>query len=643
MDYQLIELSPADQQSLVNYCNTFKTNLIAHGKAKKNQDVEIFAALNNQFSDTTYLMPARTIEVGTQKAVQSTLEPIFFPLILQLYLIGISVLMSSIISTDDDWFRVRAKTSQWVTSETGVNEDDYTEALKYYFREKNVTEKLKDFISTSLWSSSPCAYVGMLERPEYEYKPVFSDPLSGGVVENPSEDMLPYLTPMGVAPKWTQNKKKVFVEALNPLLLYIEPEVYDEDYCSWGYFAYKKRRDLLDDPYCQNKDSIEAFSEEGTGISTQASGVYSQFQAIKGLSANFTSKDGQMRHDMYYFPYVRAGVTELRNVTVCVCEERILTHILPNFLPGGKNPLVFGTIEPGVDKPYNNAPLANALPYQRQINRMENYMMEVMARIGNLFNVREGTDISQLFGAAGGILFSDNPGQDVVPLTGDFSEVANLRNQIGVYKMEAQAAAGIFQPFQGSSDVDEKKTATEINISSNQQMGIMDERADRMGSHVRRIMERVLFYLPQISDAVMSIPVVDQETGQTSYKDVDLSYLTSDNYTIELVSISPAQSKNAQAQFLTQLAMQLGSNPEALMSGVAPLIQKIGELNGIKDIKTLLQQVKEGNEVYLQFEQFREQLALQRQLEAEAGMGAGEQPGVVGLPVADTGQGGGIA
>jgi hypothetical protein len=638
MNYQLIQLNDAQQFALVSHCQEFKQSLISHAGGIKQKDIETFASLNNQYFDgADYLCPQPSIQNDTKGATKRA-DPIFFPLTSQLYKIYCSVMLPAIISTDDEWFRVRSKTAEYVTNPlTGVNEDDYTEALRYLFRSKNITEKIKDFISTFAWSSSPCCYVYLEETPVWEYQYVYEDTATGQVVEDLDENtvqaglQMGAIRQAGMAPKLKGNKKQICVKTLKPLQLYIEPDVYDEDNCGWGHFGYKKRRELLDDPYCLNKDEIKRYGAEGTGTNSQDNGgVQAQAEQIKGQQSSFTSKDGQFKFDMYYFPYVLADDLELRNVTVCVAEGRILTHVIPNLLPNGMNPLVFGTISPGVDKPYNSPPLADAQPYQRLLNIQRNYQKDVMARIGNIYAVREQADISQLFGATCGIVLTENPREDIVPLTGDYSEVAAMANQIGVDKMEAQASAGIHQPFQGSSAIDEKKTATEINITARQQMGIMDEWADRTGTQVLRVLDRVKHYLAEISESVINVPVQNAQTAEIEYKQVDLSGLKGDNYTIELISISPAQSKNAQAQFLTQVAAQLGGAPEVIPV-VAPLVQKIGELNGIKDIKTLLQQMQEASGYLQQFEQFREQQAMAEAIASGMppdGMDPGMQPGM---------------
>jgi hypothetical protein len=85
--------------------------------------------------------------------------------------------------------------------------------------------------------------------------------------------------------------------------------------------------------------------------------------------------------------------------------------------------------------------------------------------------------------------------------------------------------------------------------------------------------------------------------GGSRFTDVDLRVLLPDEtgetpYELDLVSINPAQSKNAQAESLMRFADIAMSNPMAIEL-LAPIWEKLGALNGIRDIPELINDLKE--------------------------------------------------
>jgi hypothetical protein len=245
------------------------------------------------------------------------------------------------------------------------------------------------------------------------------------------------------------------------------------------------------------------------------------------------------------------------------------------------------------ESPYGTGPAEDMIDLQRLINILYNYQVETFARIGNRFIVKDTVDLTNFFGVSGGVATAQNPQQDIIPITGDYAETVHLSNLIGTLKAEAQLIAGTQNPFQGASNIDFKKTATEVQLLQENSISVVREVVEHLSNRgIQPILER----LALICSTLFTSPVnlrIDGTDQENPFIDVDFSLFKTGDFTIELTSVNPTQSRQVQADNLIKLIQLLTNNPDLLLIA-EPVIVQIGLLWGIKDVKKMIDKIKQS-------------------------------------------------
>jgi hypothetical protein len=337
-------------------------------------------------------------------------------------------------------------------------------------------------------------------------------------------------------------------------------------------------------PWLMNQPAIEAC--RGSRDEAHNLNDYNQL--------NPTDQDEKMVDcDYFYFPSIQVDDTLYQNMLATVINGQVLAEFRPNMMPTGVGPVVFCTWMDDRESPYGTGPAEDIKDIQRLVNILYNYQIETYARIGNRFVVKDTVDMTHFFGVSGGVATAQDPHQDIVSITGDYVETTHIANLIGTLKAEAHMLAGTQQPFQGASNIDFRKTATEIQVLQENSIGVVREAVEHLSNRgIQPLLERLMLLASQLHQQPLTFR---HEQGQ--FMTVDLGMLASGDFTIELTSINPAESRQAQAGHLMRLMQMMAEKPDLLMVA-EPLLVQIGLLWGIKDIRQLIDDIKQR---YIQF------------------------------------------
>ena len=594
-----IPLTANEQMEIVSFCNQFKLAVRTHAREKKNTMRTCYAYSKSKFVGGDLLPVPSTM--GGDRDMDEDRPRVFIPLVRQQLKQIYSYLKLTIFPNDEDYFRVRGK-----TPEAARIEDSLTEGLKSIFKQAMITEKLGSALYNVIWAGNAVVFPTIKEEIFWEWH--FDAAQQQYVAVQVDMPPLPDL------------------ETWNPIDFYIDPTEKDLERVKWGYFGTKKLQELLDSQLYFNKEPMQAFASKETRKNDQNDGAdLSQFN---GLNPSFEDAEKNVDYDLYYFPYIKTSDREYRNMIVGIVGQQVLVRFHPNLFPRGMNPAVFFNWLSDVDSGYGTGPIEDIKELQRLTNIMHNYMIEVLARIGNRFVVTPDVDLTNLFGVAGGVAVAERP-DSIQPLTGNYAEIGELYNVIGTIKAEAQITSGSQNPFQGSANVDFKKTATELQILQENSISIIREVVEHLSvMGIQRILERLMYLCAELYSRPTTVRVNHPQLG-TQFMNVDLSVLRSGLFTIELVSVNSSQSKSAQVNGLMQLLQLVGQSPE-LFTVAEPVIQKIGELQGITDISQMIEDIKE---------RIRMNNASRQQGIPGSAMGMGAVPGqtMAGIPQAPPG------
>lgn len=603
-----IPLSEDEQKVLVQKCNAFKKESERALGKKRDKMRRAFHYINGEFmpGNPGELLPTFGPE-GEDRDLKTGRPKLFLPLARQIYKSIYSQLKLTLFPNDEDYFRVRA-----TTKEAAALEDDLTEGLKFRFKEMLVTERLGPYLQNLVWAGNGQAFP-YIEDSQYWQWEVIQEEESVPIL---NEDGTPAIGPDGqpitqvrIARDENGNKRMEYklakidqaprptLDVWNPLNFYPDPSTNDPSKSKWVYTCNKKLQTILDSGIYFNKTRlIEDASKQASYNNTLDGGKFGD-KPLEGESSSnvFMDIEGNIIEDIYYFPYIKVKSKEFRNVIASVAGGKHVIRFHPNLHPGGMNPVVFTSYFPDPESPEGTGPIEDILEIQRSVNLLLNYKLETMSRIGNRFGVKKGTDTSRFWGVAGGIMELEDPSRDVIPLTGNFSEIAMLQNELGVLKAEAQITAGVQHPFQGSSNIDFDKTATEMQILQENAITVVREAIEHIAVvGIKGILERLMYLEADLHDEPATIRV-DNDNG-TEFKEVDFRVLRSGDYYIDVVSANPGQSKKAQSDFLTNLVETATRNPEFgvfLKQGGFKIFEKLAIINGIKDFNEFMNDPQE--------------------------------------------------
>lgn len=583
----------AEQKEIVKTAIAFKKSVMAHSKDRKAEMRRCLAYIKSKLQDGD-LLPRPSSE-GSDRDANTDRPQVFMPLSRQQYKQLKSQIRLTIFPNDEDFFRVRAKTNDPIgpmpqpifDPMTGLEipqppppkytdfEDPLTEGLKYVFKEAHISEKIGQNLDNSIWAGCFAGFPTIQDRTIPEWELDMSIPGYVKVAEH--------------------SVSTLDVEVFNPIDFYIDPSAKDPEYAKWVYVGRKKCQEIKDSRVYFNKDKLKLYAGKTVNFSNKEDGL--SIHDIHGLNSSFDDSEENLEYDLFYFPYLKTSASEYRNMIVGVAGGECLVRFHPNTTPRGMNPVVFTGWDTECENPYPQGPIEDMKDIQRNINFMANYKVETLARMGNRFAASADVEIENAFGIAGGIIITPE-GQDVrqnvMSLTGDYSEIAAITNDIGVLKAEAQIVSGAQNPFQGASNIDFKKTATEINRLTENSISILREVIEHLcNMGVSRLLERCMYLVPDLYPEPITIPV-DRPFGGREFIQVDFSLLKSGQYVVELVNINPSQSKQVQTDGLMKLMeLFMGAESPAALQIMEPLIVKIGELMGIKNIRDILDQIKQ--------------------------------------------------
>lgn len=558
-----VPVDEAEQKEIVKICNTFKTSVKQNARDKKRIMRDAYAYSKSKFVGND-LLPLPQGE-GTDRDMQSNRPQIFIPKTRELVKTLYSNLKLTLFPNDEDYFRVRAK-----TEEGAAIEEQLTDGLKYIWKDALITEKIGGYLLNMISMSNAACLPTIKDEVIYEWQ---INALTGQY-EATQIDVPPLPD----------------IEILDPLHFYVDPTTKDPERTKWGYFGKKKKQEIKDSALYFNKD--KKLDDLSTKLVQEDSTDETRTKEYTDLSQQFNDTEDNVWYDLYYFPYLKTSKKEYRNMLVGVAGQQLLVRFHPNLFPRGMNPVVFTTWMDDPQSPYGIGPVEDVMELQKLINMIYNHTTETLARIGNRFIVPEGTDLNGLWGVAGGVLVSDQP-EKVRPITGDYTEPGQLLNFAGTLAAELQQVGGAQNPFQGASNIDFKKTATELQILQENSISIVREVIEHISvMGVQRILERLMYLCADLYKEPITIRTQDPNTGQPIFREVDFSVLRSGQFTIELVNVNPSQSKQAQVQTLTELIQMLIGNPQAIQV-LEPILLKVAQLEGLRDGPELIQEIKQ--------------------------------------------------
>lgn len=562
-----IQLSASEERDIVSQVNMFKLASMNHAKPYKQSMRRNYAYFNNEFfGDDLFPRPSTS---GSDKDASKDRPQVFIPATRELGKSIYAFIKLSIFPNDEDYFRVRAKYPDGADLE-----DDLTEGLKYLFKQHRVTDSLGEALLDSIWSGMMAVYPNFYIPVGWEWG---IDPWTGQFSCTPKE------------------KEPILkVNVWNPLHLYLDPVPSNQ--ARWGYYAYKKQQDVLDSVFT-NPDKIPELKKLGTN------NPYTS-QPMEGLSIGYFNKTNEtfldnqksLLWDTYWFPYIKCETTkrEFRNMWICVAENSCLAEFRPN-MPFSESPMVYCTWMPGKETLYGKGPVDDIATLQRIINLLENYVIETLARNGHKWAVSKGTDISNLFGVVSAVVqtpTNKDVREAIMSLGADLAEIPHVLNHIGMLKAEMTQLAGSQDPFQGASNIDFQKTATEMQLLNENSISVNREVIEHLGTMgISKILERLSLIAAHLYPEPITIRTDDPKEGP-QFKGIDLSPLKSGDYIIELIGTNASQSKQAQAALLMQLITLVSTNPQGF-TFCEPIIRKLAILNGEKDAQKIIDEIKE--------------------------------------------------
>lgn len=571
-----LPFTAAEETTIVALCNEFKTNSQEFHRGKKETMRKCYAAFLSQLEPDD-LLPIPSAE-GSENDVQSTRPQVFVPTIRQQIKTLYAQAKLIFFPNDEDYFRVRAK-----TSEDAAQEDDMTEALKYLFRASLISEKLGGSLLNALWSGIAAVFPVMEQHVVAEWKYDPTKPDQYGLTESMTDPMCD-------------------VENLNPLYFYIDPVAKNAEQARWLYAYHKSVQDIEDSPLYTNKVGLESLGKN-TPTETLTDTHTNLIDALNGHDNRFKDITKHVSYDLYYFPSLKVNERVYRNIVVGIAAGVRLVRFQPNLYPKGLNPVVHFNWMPNSETLDGTGPVEDMLPIQKTLNMMVNYLLESLSRNGNRWGVDARVDMSNLSSVTGGIMVNRSGlpiDQAIKNFSGDFRESDALLTMMGVLKQEMQSISAAQGPIQGAMEQDFKKTATEATFLNETSISVLREVVEHISvTGMQRILERLMLLVGQYYQQPLSFRL-DQEGASTQFKKVDLRPLAEGRFTIELTNVNPSQSKQAQINSLMQLLTTMLQDERLGMmarDNFYPFIRMLFQLSGNKRIDEVIYNPEEMAEL----------------------------------------------
>ena len=559
------------QDAIVSKCNSFKSSCVAHAREKKQAMQRCFFYSKNKLFDDD-LLPMPSTKSDVRASDNSKKRPqLFLPITRQVLKNIYSQIKLSILPNDEDFFRFRATSPDLVDFE-----DVLTLSFKKMVKKNKISEKIGGAIWAACWSGLYCGHPKISKS----YQENWNLKNEGSGEEQKTKAVL----------NTKETMPDITFEAWNPINFYIDPTSKNPQKTAWVYIDTSNKQDIIDNDSFFNRDLIK---ETSGSVNKNNSSASFSLSGANGLSDTFLGSDSLM-YDLYYFPYLKVEDTEYRNMIIGIVDEKILCRFHPNMMPKGMNPAIFTGWVYDPENPYSFGPAEDMAPIQRHVNMLQNFKIEDMARNTNFYATTRSANLENAWGVSGGIVIVDNPTTDFVKTGYDSGSYNAITNEIGILKADAQILAGSQNPFQGSAQIDFKKTATEIELLNNQFISVIRDVIITMSSAV----EITLTALAELVADYLKEPIVidtrNKITGEREFIEVDFSSLIkTGKFEIEMVNVNQSTSKQAQIAGLTQLMQLVLQNPESIAI-VRPIIEKIGLLQGEINISDLLNQLEKS-------------------------------------------------
>jgi hypothetical protein len=585
------------QQAWVQKCAELKSNWVSGAKAKKDIMHRCLKYSRNQHCDGD-LLPIPSSN-GSDKDANKSRPQVFIPTMQQNLMLLHSQISLALFPNDEDYFRIRSKTAKGVELE-----DELTEGFKYLLKKGKFSNKMSGVIwmaaVTGFFAAKP--YIRFEDTTQWrlEWAP---DEMTGvlqkvykqyDIKENPELD----------------------VQCINPLNFYIDPCESNPQRSKWFYIDRVKIRELMNDEIFINQDKLEDMASTSYSVSA---GFYDMTQT-NDTSNTPRDIEKTIEYVEYYFPEITILGKTYRNWIVGIAGGTTVVRNHPNLYPRGLNPAVFTSWVYDPTNPYGVGPGERMAGMQQYINLMENFSIEDMSRNSNLNVTTKDVDLRQFHPVAGGVVRVDNPSTDFVRIPYNAASFQALTEKVGIYKGEMQAAAGSQANFQGASNYDTPRTATEINTYEGINLTNNNQVKQHLGSFVEQTLTLMMHLAADSFQEPVEVPV-DLPSGGKQYQEISFAPLKTGDFVIEMVSVNPAQSRQAQVEAILNI-VKMVQDPESLVI-MQPIIKEVGTLLGLKNIDIILEETMEK----LQLVQQQQQLQ-QQQIAAQASAGAVGQPNV---------------
>lgn len=574
-----LKITDEEEQDILRECRVFLGYVQNVTRKKKEVQARAYSYSKNQLADGDLLSLALIEgqndnyemtgqwELGDSSVGGGSLNEgrprVFNPITRQVVKAIYAQLKMSLFGNDDGWFRIRGKNER-----AAELEDELTKGMVQKCAEHQITEKLSVFILNLIIASNAAVHPMVINDVAYEWE---VDEASGEYKEVKKEG--------GV---------NCTIESFSPLSFYIDPKARNAEKARWVHRGWKALHEVRDNPAFFNTEDLETNADAYT---TGENEYESALDVINGYVTQQDSGEKRISYDLYYFPVLELESGKVyRNITVGVANENKVILFKPNVYPRGLNPVVFCNYMPDTDTIEGTGPIEDLIPIQRMVNLLENYKMETMARNGNTMMVTEDVDFNAWNPAIGGVGLVRNGARvqdSVMPIVGDVGILGALSNEIGQMKADALSMTGGVSPFQGSSDVDHKKTATELQLFARNGMGIERETIEHIATMgIIPTMERYMYLMAEYYKNPFPIRLASGD-----FVNIDFSPLLSGDYYIEMTNVNPAESKVAQVNVLKELFSAIKQDPTlipyAKHNGMGILLQ-ILKLNGINNTDEML-------------------------------------------------------
>lgn len=587
--YPNVILPKEDQEKIIATCLKFKKAAANAWRGRKEKMQTSYAYYQNKFRGGDLLPEPKAGRQGAQNDAKTGRTRVFLPIAKQIAVQLYSGMKLSLFPDDENYFAVRSKSGQYEHLE-----NDLTRAGEIKLKEAEFTEKYGQAIQNLIIFG--CSVTQPIMETEKAQEWIFNELTGQYDLFEFDKDPLPS------------------IQVMNPVQFFPDPSMQWCDKSKWTYLDNKKKQEILDSPFYFNKQEVNDLDLKETRTS-EKTGDFPDLGAYSGITDTYNDTEDVVRYDLYYLPIFECNGRTYRNFLFGIVEDKILVRSQPNPYPKGKNPVVFVDWRPDPHSPIGDGPLDDIQELQKMINIYENYKIDVMARSGNRFVIADTVDMSDAFGAAAQVIRAENPSTDVQSISGNMMEPQLIQNMMGVLKAEAQILTGSNQPFQGSSNVDFKKTATELKIIQENSVTIAREVLEHVGiKGLKPLLERFYYMLAQVSGGP-EVFRFDDEESKPQQLEVDFRYFLSGDFSIEVTTINPAQSKQAQTEILMQLLSMVnegGEMAQFVRDGGYVALKRLAELQGLKGIQDIFYTPNELQQMAMMAQQ-QQQAMLQAQ------------------------------